>query len=170
MAALEVIERTPAPHLLEMPLDLVPSGLVLLPDSISSVNGTEIAGFRDGSQELRVAALELELPVTLALPEGTKPGQYSEHSADWVLPILQGIPSSIVADLVVVYILARLRSWRATNASRDPVLRYRELTTSGESGDRRQVEIEGPPEAVLTWLREERGATAELPMGDANAD
>ncbi len=170
MDALEITERTPAQHLLEMTLDPEPSGLVLLPDSISPVNGTNIAGFRDGTQELRVAALELDLPVKLALPEGTKPGQYSEHSADWVLPILQGIPTSIVADLVAVYILDRWRAWKASGKTREPIMRYRELTTSGETGDRRLVDIQGPPENVLTWLREERGATVELPMNDAGSD
>lgn len=170
VVALQIQDRPPAQHIDALALDPEPSGLVLLPDSVSPVNGEQVAGFRDGSQELRVAALKLGIPVTLARPEGAKPGQYSEHSADWVLPILQGVPTSMVADLIAGYILGRLRTWRASGATREPALRYREVTVSGESGDRRQIEIEGPAEEVLTWLREERGATLESPVRNASPD
>lgn len=168
MVALEVIERAPAPHLLALPLDPEPSGLVLLPDTVSPVGDELVAGFRDGTQELRVAAIEQGISAAVVRPDGTKPGHYSEHAADWVLPIVQGVVSGAVANLVSGYVQRRWAAWKQSGQSRDPIIRFRELTESA-SGERRLTEVEGPAPEMLTWLSEERGATVELSSGDDDA-
>jgi hypothetical protein len=56
--------------------------LVLFPDEIASVDGQPVAGFRQGTQQLRVGAKRIGLDVQLVVPEGTKAGHYSEHAAD----------------------------------------------------------------------------------------
>jgi hypothetical protein len=62
--------------------------LVLLPDTLSPVDGQMVAGFRQGAQALRVRAEKEGVPVKVIVPEGAPPGHYSEHAAEWVLAAL----------------------------------------------------------------------------------
>lgn len=165
MGDLKVVEHDPPAHLRELRLDAEPAGLVLLPDSVSPVGDDLVAGFRDGAQELRVAALEQGMPVSLVTPEGTRRGQYSEHAADWVLPIVQGFLAGVPATLVATYVQLRLDGWRETKRSHDPVVRVQELIVSLD-GEQRLRTIEGPAPEMLEWLRDDRGALVELPEGD----
>jgi molybdopterin-biosynthesis enzyme MoeA-like protein len=141
-------------------------GLVLLPDVLSPIDGELIGGFRPPAQALRVSALKRGIPVELALPEGAKAGFYSEHTADWVLPLILGVPTAIVASLVATQLQRGLDAWRSRGTARVPTVRYREAITEGRE-DRTYVrEIEGPADAVLEWLKEERGAVPEIEAGD----
>lgn len=157
--ALEDRVRPALPHL--VPLTAAAqstNGLVLLPDDVSLVGTEQIAGFRHDTQALRVAALDHDVPVQLELPSGSKAGQYTERSADWVLPLILGVPSSIVASLVATHVQRRLDSWRSKGSSLTPTVRYREVVVSNDAEGAYVVrEIEGPADEVIAWLREERG-------------
>src|SRR4051794_39781958 len=96
------------------------STLVLLPDTLSPVGGRLTAGFRDGAQGLRVRAKEQGVTVELFLPEDSRPGTYSEHGADWILPLVLGVPAATVADLIAKEIQGRIDEWRERGLSRTP--------------------------------------------------
>ena len=142
----------PAPQYLQsLPPSTPDEGLVLYPDQISTVGDDLVAAFRPDAQALRVAAAERGISVVVAAPENAKKGIYSEHSADWVLPLI-GIPTSVVASLIADYLRHRLRGWRANSSERrSPIVRYREVERSPD-GSSRMREIEGPAEDVIGWL------------------
>lgn len=128
--------------------------LVLFPDEISSVEGQSVAGFRDGTQELRVGAKRIGLDVELVVPNGAKPGHYSEHAADWVLPLVLSMPTAVVATLIANQLQVWIDRWRDTGASRMPVVRYREVVIDEARGRTAIKEIEGPAEEIIEWVRE----------------
>lgn len=153
-----------AEHVAALALERLDSmGLVLLPDSLSPLGKELVAGFRPEAQDLRVAAIEGGIAVDVALPEGAKAGHYTEHAADWVLPLILGVPTSVVATLIATHLQRRLDAWRSSGPDRLPVVRYREVHAESPDGPVRVREIEGPADEVLDWLREERGA---LPSPD----
>lgn len=156
-------ETRPAAHLprFDELLALATEGtVVFLPDTVDTVGEKVVAGFRPETQELRVDAIDAGLDVELWIPEGATPGTYSEHAADWVLPLLIGMPADIVAMLVAAALERRLAIWRATrSAGRSPTVRYRELVTDTSKGEVKQVEIEGTAEDIIDVLRR-RGPTS----------
>lgn len=129
--------------------------LVVLPDRVSVVSGEIVAAFREDAQALRVRGHEQGLRVELLAPEGARLGVYSEHAAEWVLPIvifLAGQGASIISNLIANVIQRHLDRWRESGQEQMPTLRYREAIFAPERIEVR--EIDGPPEDVLTWLRE----------------
>lgn len=138
-------------------------GLWFFPDSLASVDGETVAGFRPETQPLRVAAQAHGVNVELVVPDGAKAGQYTEHAADWVLPLVLSIPAQVSADLFVSYLRARLQGWRDAGESRTPTVRYRELFIDGGTGSVRQREIEGPADGVLEWLEIRDDDAGQLP-------
>ena len=142
---------------------VAPNRLVLLPDQIVERDGQLIAGFRSDAQALRVRAGEAGIDVELVLPGGATPGIYSEHAADWVLPLILGVPGSAVGTLIANELQRRINAWREhRGSSAQPTTRYRELVLSADGSDAKIVEIEGPAEEVVQVLREK----AALPAGD----
>lgn len=133
------------------------AALVLLPDSLSTANGQTIAGFRDGTQQLRIAARQAGVHVEVLLPPGAEPGRYSEHDADWVLPLVLGVPASVIAALIA----AQVQSWlaRAKHGDRVPTVRYREIVVQGDRC--RLREIEGPADEVIDWLQDDARFTTD---------
>jgi hypothetical protein len=132
------------------------AGVVVLPDSIVSDGDVQVAGFREDTQALRVAAMDAGLEVDLAVPDGAQRGVYSEHDADWVLPVVAFLGSgaaSVGWNLVANVIQRKLDGVRGAGQTRTPVVRYRELQRSPEKGWRLRV-IEGPADAVVECLRE----------------
>jgi hypothetical protein len=107
-------------------------GLVLLPDALSLVDGDLVGGFSPEAQGLRVAAIEQGVPVELALPAGAKPGYYSERAADWVLPLILGVPTSVVSSLITNVPAAatgRLALRRRREPPQQPAIAKRSSTT-----------------------------------------
>lgn len=141
-----------------------PQGLVLYPDRVSPIGDDLVAGFRDDAQELRVAAIDAGIPVDVALPDGTRAGQYTEHAADWVLSLI-AVPTSVVATLVATSLQRRLDAWQKQRSGTPPTVRYREVVSKND-GQTIIREIEGPASEVIEWLREERGGRPELGPGD----
>jgi len=126
--------------------------LVLLPDTLSAVDGQMVAGFREGAQALRVRAKQEGIPVEVVLPEGARPGHYSEHAAEWVLPLLLGVPATAVGLLIANEIQRWIDEWREQGRSRIPTLRYREVLVD-EATQRTTVrELEGPADEVADWI------------------
>jgi hypothetical protein len=126
--------------------------LVLLPDTLSSVGGQLVAGFREGAQALRVRAKQEGVPVEVVVPEGARPGHYSEHAADWVLPLILGVPTTVVGLLIANEIQRWIDEWRDAGRSRIPMLRYREAVVD-EATQRTTVrELEGPADEVADWI------------------
>lgn len=126
--------------------------LVLLPDTLSSVDGQMVAGFRQGAQALRVRAREGGLPVAVVVPEGARPGHYSEHAADWVLPLILGVPSAAVGQLIANEIQRWIDEWRDQGRSRTPTLRYREVLVDEATQQATVREVEGPADEVAAWI------------------
>jgi hypothetical protein len=126
--------------------------LVLLPDTLSPVDGQMVAGFRQGAQALRVRAQEEGVPVKVIVPEGARPGHYSEHAAEWVLPLILGVPAATVAQLIATEIQRWIEEWRAGGRSRIPMLRYREVVVDAATGKTTVRELEGPAEDVADWI------------------
>jgi hypothetical protein len=142
---------------------VAPDRLVLLPDQLVERDGEMIAGFRQDAQALRVRAMEAEINVELVLPDGAKSGIYSEHDADWVLPLILSVPGGAIGTLVANEVQRLLDAWREKGgASSHPTLRYREVVLSADDSEAKVVEIEGPAEDVIQVLRER----AALPRGD----
>jgi hypothetical protein len=140
------------------------AALVLLPNTLSTSSGRSVAGFRHGAQELRVAARQAGVQVEVLLPPGAEPGHYSEHDADWVLPLVLGVPASVIAGLIVGQIQAWLS--REKRGDRVPTVRYREIFL--EADRCRLREIEGPADEVIDWLKDDArfstdGQTDSLP-------
>jgi hypothetical protein len=125
-------------------------GLVLIPDTISEVSGRPVAGFRPDAQALRVLAAEAGIEVELAHPDDVEPGIYSEHDADWVLPLMLELTNGVTAGLVANYLQRRLDEWRGHNSG-TPTARHREVISDGDSKIVR--ELEGPAPEVIDWLR-----------------
>jgi hypothetical protein len=126
--------------------------LVLLPDTLSPVNGQMVAGFRQGAQALRVRAKHESIPVEVVVPEGARPGHYSEHAADWVLPLLLGVPGAAVAQVIASEIQRWIEEWRQQGRSRMPTLRYREVLVDEEAGTTSVRELEGPADEVADLI------------------
>jgi hypothetical protein len=126
--------------------------LVLLPDTLSPVDGHMVAGFRQGAQALRVRAKQEGVPVDVVVPEGARSGQYSEHAADWVLPLLLGTPIAAVGQLVANEVQRWIDEWRKQGRSRMPTLRYREVLVDEATRQTRVRELEGPADEVADWI------------------
>jgi hypothetical protein len=145
----------PAPGFLADLFEHETGGLTLFPDRIEAHDDVVVASYRPDAQALRVVAEQLGLKVTVVAPKGAKKGIYTEHAADWVLPLIE-IPDAVVAAFIVAYLDHRLKGWRAgSSARRAPVVRYREVERSAD-GATQEREIEGPAEDVMAWLRENR--------------
>lgn len=130
-----------------------PDGLILYPDRVDNDGDDLVAAFRPDAQALRILAAERGIPVTVVTPDDAKVGIYTEHAADWVLPVVS-IPTSVVATLIADYLRYRLHGWRAGSSERrSPVVRYREVERSAD-GSSRVRQIEGPAEDVMAWLDE----------------
>jgi hypothetical protein len=126
--------------------------LVLLPDTLSSVDGQLVAGFREGAQALRVHATQEGIPVDVVLPDGARPGHYSEHAADWVLPLILGVPDTVVGLLIANEIQRWIDAWRQQGRSRTPTLRYREVVVDKAAQKTTVRELEGPADEVADWI------------------
>ena len=126
--------------------------LVLLPDTLSPVDGQMVAGFRQGAQALRVLARQKGVPVDVVVPEGAKPGHYSEHAADWVLPLILGVPATTVAHLIANEVQRWIDDWREQGRSRMPTLRYREVIVDEATQTTTVRELEGPADEVVDWI------------------
>jgi hypothetical protein len=126
--------------------------LVLLPDTLSPVDGQMVAGFREGAQPLRVRARQEGVPVEVVVPEGARPGHYSEHAADWVLPLILEVPAATVAQLIASEIQRWLDEWRKQGRSRTPTLRYREVVVDKAAQTTTVRELEGPADEVADWI------------------
>jgi hypothetical protein len=126
--------------------------LVLLSDTLSPVAGQMVAGFRDGAQALRVRARQSGVPVEVVVPEGARPGHYSEHAADWILPFILGVPVATVAQLIATEVQRWIDGWRKEGRSRIPTLRYREVLVDEATQKTIVRELEGPAEEVADWI------------------
>lgn len=130
-------------------------GIVFLPDSLSEVRGELTAGFRPETQAMRVAAMETGASAQLALPEGSKPGHYSENSDEVILPLVLNVPFSVFSSLVVAYVQHLIEKRR--NLGRETrTIRYREVRKEGDSFV--EKEIEGPPSDVMAWIEGQAGS------------
>jgi len=125
---------------------------VLLPDTLSPVDGQMVAGFREGAQALRVRARQKGVPVEIVVPESARPGHYSEHAADWVLPLILGIPTGVVSSLIANEIQRWIDEWREQGRSRTPMLRYREVVLDEATQTATMRELEGPADEVADWI------------------
>jgi hypothetical protein len=135
--------------------------LVLLPDTLSSVDGRLVAGFREGAQALRVRAKQEGVPVEVFVPDGARPGHYAEHTADWVLPLILGVPASVVALLVANEIQRWIDEWRDQGRSRIPTPRYREAVVDEATRRTTVRELEGPADEVADWIVRRAALTAD---------
>jgi hypothetical protein len=126
--------------------------LVLLPDTLSPVNGQMVAGFRERAQALRVRAKQEGVPVEVIVPEGARPGQYSEHAAEWILPLILGVPAATVAQLIANEIQRWIDEWHEQGRSRTPTLRYREVLVDDATQKTTVRELEGPADEVADWI------------------
>jgi hypothetical protein len=126
--------------------------LVLLPDTLSQIDGQMVAGFRAGAQSLRVAARQEGIPVDVVVPEGARPGRYAEHAADWVLPLILEVPAATVAQLIAAEVQQRIAVWRQQGRSRMPTLRYREVHVDQATREATVRELEGPADEVADWI------------------
>lgn len=141
--------------------------LVLLPDTLSPVEGQVVAGFREGAQALRVRAKQEGLSVKVVVPEGARRGQYSEHAAEWVLPLILEVPAAAVGQLIANEIQGRIDAWRKQGRSHTPTLRYREVLVDEATQKATVRELEGPADEVADWIH--RRAALEPggePLGD----
>jgi hypothetical protein len=127
--------------------------LVLLPDTLTRVDDQEVAGFRAGAQELRVHASREGIPVDIVVPDGARAGRYSEHAADWVLPLILGVPAAAVAQLIANEVQQRIDAWRQQGRTRMPTLRYREVVIDKTAQRATLRELEGPADEVADWVR-----------------
>ena len=125
---------------------------MLLPDTLSQVDGQSVAAFRQGAQALRVRAKHEGIPVEIVVPEGARPGKYSEHAADWVLPLVLGVPAATVGQLIANEIQRWLDEWREQGRSRMPTLRYREVCVDETAQKTTVRELEGPADEVADWI------------------
>ena len=125
---------------------------MLLPDTLSPVDDQLVAGFRDRSQELRVRAKQQGLAVEVYLPQGARAGYYAEHAADWVLPLILGVPAATLADLLAGEIRLWISTWRDEGRSRTPMLRYREVVIDERTQTTKVREVEGPADEVADWI------------------
>lgn len=126
--------------------------LVLLPDTLSPIDGRMVAGFRQGTQALRVRAKQEGIQVEVVVPEGARPGHYSEHAADWVLPLILAVPAATVAQLIANEIQRWIDEWREQGRSRTPTLRYREVLVDEATQKASVRELEGPADEVADWI------------------
>jgi hypothetical protein len=126
--------------------------LVLLPDTLSSVDGQLVAGFREGAQALRVRARQDGIPVEVVVPDGAQAGHYSEHAADWVLPLILGVPATVVGLLIANEVQRWIDAWREQGRSRTPTLRYREVLVDELTQRTTVRELEGPADEVADWI------------------
>jgi hypothetical protein len=154
---LETFERAPAEHLppaAALAKLVAEDRLVLLPDQVIEVGDERIAGFRPESKALRVDALDARLEVDLVVPAGARAGEYTEHAADWVLPLILSVPGGAIGTLVANEIQRRLDAWRAARKQAPtPTARFREVVIDQDLQTLRQIEIEGPADELAEWLR-----------------
>jgi hypothetical protein len=142
---------------------LVADRLVMFPDEVTVVEGTQVAGFRRDAQALRARAREAGIEVELVMPRGARPGIYEERTADWVLPLILGVPGSVVATLIATELQRWIGDWRRRGERRAPTVRYREVVIDEHAAQSSIREIEGPADEILGWLRESRDLPAATP-------
>jgi len=152
----EVIERFVAPPrgwptATELTERAASADLLILPEDARDRAGSKVAPFRRYAQDLRVVARESGLRAELVVPDGTQVAVYSEHAAEWVLPVMFGVPASVVATLVANWLQARLDSRR--RGAPMPTVLYREAELAGDQV--RVREVEGPADAVIAMLKNE---------------
>jgi hypothetical protein len=126
--------------------------LVLLSDTLAPVRGQTVAAFREEAQPLRVRARQEGVPVDVVVPEGAQLGLYSEHAAEWVLPLILEVPAGAVAQLIASEIERWIDEWRQQGRSRTPTLRYREVIVDEATHRTLVRELEGPADEVADWI------------------
>jgi hypothetical protein len=90
--------------------------------------------------------------VEVVVPDGARPGHYSEHAAEWVMPLILGVPAATVAHLIANEIQRWIDAWRDEGRSRTPTVRYREVIVD-EATQRTTIrELEGPADEVADWI------------------
>src|SRR3954467_14515032 len=134
MAVRKTVHRAPE-HLDVGELARLQGGdaLVVLPDTLSPVDGQMVAGFRPGAQALRVRAEEEGVPVTVLVLNGARAGRYSEHAAEWVLPLILGVPAASAAQLIANEIQRWIAEGREQGRSPIPLLSYREVIVESKT-------------------------------------
>ena len=140
--------------------------LLLLPEQTQVEDNTTIAPFRSYAQDLRVLAREQGHSAELVVPEGARPTIYSEHAADWVLPVVFSVPATVAANLIAEWIDRRLRGRGRDEAT--PVARYREARIVGNQFKVR--EIEGPADKVRDMLRDDNWSSEAPRAADVRPD
>ena len=129
--------------------------LVLLPDRLTERDGVVAAAFRGEAQALRVRAQASGHSVLLLAPEGAELAVYSEHAADWVLPVVVAAALAIPGNLVADLLHDAVREARTQQTSL-PVVKVREAVVTEDRVKLR--EIEGPADEVAKFLEERRPA------------
>lgn len=142
--------------------------VVIFPDRLEKMNGELTAAFRPDAQAIRVDAAAAGVEVELWAPAGARRAVYEEHAAVWVLPLLLGIPASVVAGLLTNLIQERIDAWRARGAPA-PAPEVRCGLVEIEQGKLRVRDLEGSAEEVrdiLLGLAEETTASADPEDGN----
>jgi hypothetical protein len=122
--------------------------LLLLPEEIRESERGNIAPFRADAQELRVVARENGLQAELVIPAEAQPAVYSEHAAEWVLPVILSLPAGVAVNLISTWIQGRLDKRKRGEPM--PTLRYRQAELI--DGQIRVRELEGHADAVIAVL------------------
>lgn len=146
--------------------------VVIFPEKVEEMRGELTAAFRPDAQAIRVDAAAAGIEVELWTPAGARRGVYEEHAADWVLPLILGIPLNLVTGLVANLIQERIDAWRARGAPA-PAPEVRCGFVEIEDGKLRVRDLEGPAEQVreiLLGLAEETMAPADPEDGNDGAD
>jgi len=142
-----------SPELREIASDNESSdGIAVLPESVTEIDGNLVAGFRPDMQAIGVLAAEAGVAVELLLPDGAEPGLYSEHDADWVLPLFLELSNGVTAGLIANYLQRLYDEWRGRNSGM-PTVRHREVI-SAPDGTEVVRELEGPAPEIIEWLRD----------------
>lgn len=125
--------------------------VTLLPDRVTKHEGRTLAAFRPDTAELRAVLRDSGVGVELAAAPDAELATYSEHSADWVLPVVlfvSGIPVGVVTGVIANWLTVKL----GTDA-KNTIVHYREghVRTDGSID---VVEVSGPRDEIAKLLKE----------------
>jgi hypothetical protein len=133
--------------------------VAIVPDNFLTTAEGLVAGYRTDTQSVRVFLGSRGLKVVLATPPGARAASYEEHDATWVLPLVLGIPASVVSGVLTSYMTDWLKRQREQIADEEaPAIsvQYREAELDPSTGRILVREIQAPVDELIKVLEASR--------------
>lgn len=125
----------------------------IVPDSLREYDGRPTALFRAESRDLQAVGSQLGIEIELLTPDGAERAILTERADSVILPIVIGLSTQLVANVLTPYVEALIDKWKKSG-NRKPDVVYRKGEWKAD-GSIERVDITGDAESILDILKEE---------------